>query len=416
LINREFLGEIAMAAPATTLTSVTVERAIKASPKRVYTALTTRDELVTWFCNQAFLDLQVNGTYLVIWNQEKFSGTGVYKALKENESLSFTWRSTWNGDSEGDDSEITISLSEADGGTNVVFAHSNITEEGKEAYEFQWNKRLDDLKLYLETGGIPNIVNRVIIGIFPGGLPEKRRKELNLGENEATIVTNLVPNYSAEKAGILVDDVIIALNGNKVTNDSPMNFLVANNKPGDSVEVTLIRGSETLNLSMSLMPYPVPAIPASFGELADTLAPQYDEIFKNLSALFDGVSEEQAAKRPAEGEWSAKHVLAHLIYSERQGAESTAGRYEGGQPQHWSGNRDVRLEATMSIYPTVADLLHQFRCALNEKLVLWRTFPAEAVEGNPVNLWIETFNSQGTIQHTTGHFRQITEALDAAKN
>jgi uncharacterized protein YndB with AHSA1/START domain len=404
-----------MAAPATTLTSVTVERAIKASPKRVYTAFTTRDELTTWFCNQAFIDLQVNGTYLVIWNQDKFSATGVFKALKENESLTLSWRSTWNGNTESDESEITISLSEADGGTKVVFAHSNITEEGKEAYEFQWNKRLDDLKLYLETGGIPNIVNRVIIGIFPGAVPEKRRKELGLGENEATIVTNLVPNYSAEKAGILVDDVIIALNGNKVNNDNPMNFLVANNKPGDIVEVTLVRGSETLNLSMSLMPYPVPAIPTTFGELADNLEPQYDELYKNLSALFNGISEEQAAKRPAEGEWSAKHVLAHLIYSERWGSEATAGHYQGGQPQHWSGNRDVRLEATMSIYPTLADLLKEFRRCLDEKLVLWRTFPAEAIDGNPANLWFETFNSQGTLQHTTGHFRQITEALDAAK-
>lgn len=404
-----------MTAPVSTLANVRVEVTIKATAKRIYTAFTNRDELVAWFCNQAFFQLQEGGAYVVVWDAEKFSATGIVKALKENEFLLLSWRSTWNGDSEAHDSEISITMSESADGTTLVFDHSGISEDGKEAYEAQWHKRLADLKLYLETGGIPNIVNRVIIGIFPGGVPEKRRKELGLADNEGTIVTNLVPNYSAEKAGIQVDDVIVALNGNKVTNESPMNFLVANNKPGDSVEVSLIRGSEKLNLSMSLMPYPVPPMPATFGELADNLAPQFDEVFKNLSALFDGVSEESAAKRPAEGEWSAKHVLAHLLYTERYGNEGTAGRYEGGQPQHWSGNRDVRLEALLSVYPTVTELLKQFRLAMDEKLTLWRTFPAEAIDGNPRNLWGESFNSQGTVQHTTGHFRQIQAALEAAK-
>jgi uncharacterized protein YndB with AHSA1/START domain len=405
-----------MAAPVSTLTNLRLERSIKASPKRVYTAFTNRDELVTWFCNEAYIQAQVNGAYVLIWNAEKFSASGIVKALKENESLTLSWRSSYQGHTEDYESEFAVSLSETADGTKLVLDHSNVSGEDKEGYEIEWNKRMDDLKLYLETGGIPNIVNRVIIGIFPGGVPEKRRKELGLGENEGTIVTNLVANYSAEKAGILIDDVIVALNGTKVTNDNPMNFLVARNKPGDKVEVSLYRGAEQLNLSMSLMPYPVPAIPATFAELADTLSSQFEDVFKNLSALFDGVSEEQAAKRPAEGEWSARHVLAHLIYSERWGSEATAGRYQGGQPQHWSGNRDLRLEAYMAIHPTVADLLKEFRRSLDEKLTLWRTFPAEAIEGNPANLWVEAFNSQGTIQHTTGHFRQITEALAAAKN
>jgi uncharacterized protein YndB with AHSA1/START domain len=402
-----------MAAPVSTMATVRVERSIKASPKRIYTAFTNRDELVAWFCNEAYIQAQQNSPYVVVWNAEKFNATGIVKALKENESLTLSWRSTYQGMTEEQDSEIAISISENGDGSKLVFEHTGLKD--KEAYEGQWNKRLDDLKLYLETGGIPNIVNRVIIGIFPGGVPEKRRKELGLADNEATIVTNLVPDYSAQKAGILVDDVIIALNGTKVTNDLPMNFLVANNKPGDSVEVTLIRGSETLKLNMSLMPYPVPPIPATFGDLAANLSAQYDEVFKNLSALFDGVSEEEASKRPEEKEWSAKHVLAHLLYTERYGNDTTAGRYQGGQPQHWSGNNDVRLEALISVNPNVADLLREFRLALNERLALWRTFPAEAIDGNPSNLWSEAFNSAGTVQHTTGHFRQIQEALAAAK-
>jgi uncharacterized protein YndB with AHSA1/START domain len=70
-----------ISAPATL---VTVERTIKATPQQIYRAFTTRDELNVWFCDNSFVQLQANGTYLYIWNAEKFTETGIIKQLEEN--------------------------------------------------------------------------------------------------------------------------------------------------------------------------------------------------------------------------------------------------------------------------------------------------------------------------------------------
>jgi uncharacterized protein YndB with AHSA1/START domain len=401
-----------ISAPATL---VTVERTIKATPQQIYRAFTTRDELNVWFCDNSFVQLQANGAYLYIWNAEKFTATGIIKQLEENKSLELTWRSTWEGNTEPADSIFSITIAENGNQSTVTLTHSDITEDGAEGYEWQWNKRLDDLKQYLETGGQPNIINRVIIGIWPAALPKKRADELGLKENFGTLVTNIVPNYSAEKAGIQINDVIVALDDTEVGPDAPMNVVVQGKKPGDEINVTFFHGDEKVSKRMTLMGYPVPAIPENMAALADNMAAEYEQVYKELAALFDGVSEEAAGKRPAEGEWSAKLVLAHLIYGERWNQDVTGGRIVGGQPQHWSGNHDARLQAILDVYPTVSDLLGAFHEASQERIALWRNFPKDIEQGNLNAVWGEAFAMDGGMQHTRFHYNQIQEAIAAAK-
>ena len=401
-----------ISAPAAT---VTVERTIQATPEQVYRSFTVRDELNNWFCNNSFVQAQANGAYVFVWNQEQFTATGIFKKLEENKALELTWRSTWKGDAEPADSVFSINIAEAGDGATVTLMHSDISAEAAEAYQWQWNQRMDDLKQYLETGALPNIVNRVIIGIFPAPVPAKRAEELGLEQGNGTLVTGLVQNYGAEKAGIQVDDVILAMDGNPVTQQSPMNVLVQGKKPGDAVEVTFYRGSEKVTKTMALSGYPVPPIPASLAALADAVAPQHDQLLNQLSELFAGVSEEAAGKRPAEGEWSAKHVLCHLIYSERWLHEGIGGRITGGQPQHWSGNHDARLQAMLDKYPTVDALLQLFRREMDETLAIWRNFPQDIEAGNTNVIWGEAFSHSGWVQHTQLHVNQIRAALQAAQ-
>ncbi|MEO1290987.1 MAG: SRPBCC domain-containing protein [Chloroflexota bacterium] len=404
-----------MATPTKETTSVTVTRTINASAERLYNAFTSRDELNRWFCNTSFVNAQENGHYLVIWTQEQYSATGQFKEVVENEKLVMSWRSTWEGQESEYGETLTITFSDDDDGTDVTFYHEGMPEEGKQSYEWQWNKRLDDLKLYIETGALPNIVNRVIIGIYPSAVDEETAEAVGLEAGTYAEVARLVPNYGAEKAGILVGDVITHMNGEKVSSSNPMNMTVADNKPGDEVEVTLVRDGETLTLSMPLSPYPVPDMPENLADLAEQVAPQYDAIMEQLHDIFDGVSEELADSAPADGEWNAKMVLAHLIYSERYIQETTGSFLANGSPQHWSGNDNSRLGAIVAVNPTVNDMLNALRHAYDETLALWRNFPQETQDNNATIVWSETFGIQGWIQHTQTHMPQIQEAIASAQ-
>lgn len=404
-----------MTAPVKDTTSVTVERLVKASPERLYRAFTSSDELNNWFCNNNFIQAREGGAYLFIWTQEQYSASGLVKELVENEKLVLTWRSTWEG-TESDYPEIfTVTFDTVDEGTTVKLHHEGMPEKGKEGTAWQWNKRLDDLKLFVETGALPNIVNRVIIGIYPQAVPEDKIEELGLEAGTYSMVARLVPDYGAEKAGIQVGDIITEMNGQKVGPNNNMNQAVHGMKPGDEVDVTLARGDEMMTLKMPLSPYPVPDIPSSYAELVEIVAPQYDAIMDELHEIFDNASEEATSKRPAEGEWSAKMTLAHLIYSEQQVQEQIGAHLANGRPQHWSGNDDTRLQAIVDANPSNAELLATMRREYDETLAIWRNFPEDVAKGNTSFLWLDTFNIQGWIQHSQGHLAQIKEAIEGAK-
>ena len=63
----------------------------------------------------------------------------------------------------------------------------------------------------------------------------------------------VLPNSPAEKAGLKAEDVILEVNGTKVnaTNDTLSN-LIASYAPGDTVTLKVERGSQTLNISVTL--------------------------------------------------------------------------------------------------------------------------------------------------------------------
>ncbi len=404
-----------MSVPTQTTSSVTVSQTINASPARLYAAFTSRDEINNWFCNNSFVQAQENGHYLFIWTPENYSATGQFKELVENEKLVLTWRSTWEGNESDYAEKLTITFEGDDDETTVTFHHEGMPEDGTAAYDAQWTQRLNDLQLYVETGGLPNIMNRVIIGIYPGTLDEETAEAVGLESGVYARVTNLVPDLGAEKAGIQIGDIITHMNGQKVSSNLNMNQAVAGKKAGDEVEVTLVRDGETMTLSMPLSAYPTPDLPENHAGLADRVEAQYDDLMKQISDLFD-TSEVATSTAPAEGEWSAKMTLAHLIYSERRIPEDTGGRITGRQPQHWSGNDDTRLSALIEAHPTNAEMIESLRRAQQETLAMWRNFPAEADAANAHHLWGDTFGIQGWIQHSYSHLPQIQAAIEAAQD
>jgi len=69
--------------------------------------------------------------------------------------------------------------------------------------------------------------------------------------NGATL-TDVVANSPAAKAGLQVGDVILAIGGQNIDAQHPLNALIGAKKPGDAVDVKFQHGSDTKTVSVTL--------------------------------------------------------------------------------------------------------------------------------------------------------------------
>lgn len=103
----------------------------------------------------------------------------------------------------------------------------------------------------------------------------------NLGINQdinGVWVADLDPKGAAAAAGIKKGDVIIKVDGQKVTNNGQLSVMIATKKPGDNVSLTVIRGKDekvfnaTLKGSLGMMPGQAAAAVDALGVELKTLS------------------------------------------------------------------------------------------------------------------------------------------------
>ncbi|GLV60854.1 transcriptional regulator [Dictyobacter sp. S3.2.2.5] len=127
---------------------------IKASPERVFRALTTREDLERWFLVKAELDLCPGGTIRFSWRPGSFE-VGKILVLEPPHRLSYTWETFGPAPT-----TITFELSAENDGTRLHLTHTNIgTGEDWDRYYTSvnrgWSAHLADLASWLETGTCP---------------------------------------------------------------------------------------------------------------------------------------------------------------------------------------------------------------------------------------------------------------------
>jgi uncharacterized protein YndB with AHSA1/START domain len=138
---------------------VEVRRVIRASRQRVYEAWTRPEELRKWLApgQMSVAAAETNpsegGGYRIelkgsMDGLPENAGRrtcvhGVYTRLVPNELVSFTWNPDWNTEGE---SQVTIRLSDVEGGTEMVLTHERIaTDSTRAGYTQGWNSCLDKL-------------------------------------------------------------------------------------------------------------------------------------------------------------------------------------------------------------------------------------------------------------------------------
>lgn len=95
-------------------------------------------------------------------------------------------------------------------------------------------------------------VQRAILGISGHDLGDERTKDKDLGTVEGVYVAEVTDGSGAKAAGIEPGDVIIKIAGKKIHNMAELQENLAMHRPGDKVEVTILRNKKEKTLDVTL--------------------------------------------------------------------------------------------------------------------------------------------------------------------
>lgn len=151
--------------------------------------------------------------------------------------------------------DITLSV-ERDGSTQDI----TITSEALQnlgAFGFAPFGRDGDFSFPFERGGefpfdFGQVMGRIRLGVEFVTLNEETAQENNITQTEGALVTNVLKDSAADKAGLKVDDIITAVDGDKVDAEHTLRDRLVAYEAGDSIMLDVLRGGETTQISVTL--------------------------------------------------------------------------------------------------------------------------------------------------------------------
>jgi serine protease Do len=102
-------------------------------------------------------------------------------------------------------------------------------------------------------------VTRGYLGVFPQDLTPELAAGFNLPDQNGALVGGIMSNAPAEKAGIKSGDVIVEVDGKKISDANGLRLLVSEMAPGTKADVKLIRDGHEKKLAVTVAELPQPA-------------------------------------------------------------------------------------------------------------------------------------------------------------
>lgn len=389
----------------------TLTSTIKASPRAAYRAFTTNGGLLDWFCNSADVYANIGRRFFTTTN-EGYRIAGEYAELEEFQQIAI--KTTLP-----ELATITIHLQADNGTTTLTLEYTSKDGSGLETHKKHWRAALKNLKSVLETGLDKRVFDQPMLGVIIGGtIDDNNQARYGLPFNYGIIITELVRGLGAEKVGIQPDDVLVKMGETDLVDFPALQRAIAGFIAGDVIDVEWYRGGEKHAAQMTLAGRPKPKMPESPKALAEEVRGIYQRIQGEMAELFDGVSEEEADYRPAEGEWSAKEVVAHILATEKAAQLWTINTTKGRTFFNWATNDHLLVESfAISYGQTIESLLEEMRKTEAQTLYILENLPADSLDfkGSFMNIY-QNFGPVGLPLHTRMHFKQIQDTLTIAKD
>jgi len=90
------------------------------------------------------------------------------------------------------------------------------------------------------------------LGMYPVALPDSLRSSLNLPHSRGIIILSVEPGGPADKAGLLIGDVLLALDGASIGDTDDVQALLGPERVGKEVKASVVRGGGPLELSITI--------------------------------------------------------------------------------------------------------------------------------------------------------------------
>jgi serine protease Do len=118
-------------------------------------------------------------------------------------------------------------------------------------------------------------VHHSIIGVILQDITADLAAGLNLKTQEGVVVADVLPGGPAEKAGVRIQDVLLAIDGKRIGRVPIAEMMISTRPPGSNVTAEILRGNEKLKLEISVIEQKSDA-----DELADLVNPDKSLITK----------------------------------------------------------------------------------------------------------------------------------------
>jgi len=99
-------------------------------------------------------------------------------------------------------------------------------------------------------------VERGYIGVSINELDNDTRKQLGIPEDVGVLVSKVEPGSPADKAGIKQGDIIVAVDGEKISNFNDLLSRIASKLPGEKAEIEVIRNGKRIKFVLEVIARP----------------------------------------------------------------------------------------------------------------------------------------------------------------
>jgi S1-C subfamily serine protease len=94
------------------------------------------------------------------------------------------------------------------------------------------------------------------VGLQPVALPEQLRGKLGMEQTEGLIVLNVEPGGPADEAGMLIGDILVALDGAAVSDTDAVQAALGGEAIGRQVRAGIVRGGEACEMTLKVAERP----------------------------------------------------------------------------------------------------------------------------------------------------------------
>ncbi len=393
------------------------EQTVPAEPGEVFRMFTNSTALREWLADRVLANPVVGGCLYLEW-QSGYYVAGWFTGLQSGSHVALTMQ----GRGEPGPSQVDVRIEPCEGGSLVTLVHSGLGEgveweEARKSIHRGWNQAFLRLANALDNGSDMRITSRPMLGLLFGAFNPEAAGMLKVPVSEGLLLDGTLEGMGAQNAGLLKGDVIVEMNGRPVTNMNNVHAAVHGKKAGDTLLVTYYRGAEKRRAEMVLSQRPLPEIPMTVAGLAGALKQIYHREQAELESVLKGVTEAEAAYKPAENEWSVKEVLAHLIHGERGAQNMITELFVSNESiaDGYGDNVDAYVQATVAVYGTAQALENAFHASREETIRLIANLPESFAERKS-SFWKLGYQLLAFPFHIHEHAEQMKAAVEKARS